>query len=47
MAILKRIEFETATVSRPISKYEILLKEESDKATIVDRDVKVSKSMGC
>lgn len=40
--IEKGIEFETATVSRPVSKYEIT-KKESDKATIVDRDVKVSK----
>lgn len=40
--IEKGIEFEAATVSRPVSKYEIT-KKESDKATIVDRDVKVSK----
>lgn len=40
--IEKGIEFDTATVSRPVSKYEIT-KKESDKATIVDRDVKVSK----
>lgn len=40
--IEKGIEFEIATVSRPVSKYEIT-KKESDKTTIVDRDVKVSK----
>lgn len=40
--IEKGIEFETTTVSRPVSKYEIT-KKESDKTTIVDRDVKVSK----
>ena len=40
--IEKGIEFETVTVSRPVSKYEIT-KKESDKTTIVDRDVKVSK----
>lgn len=40
--IEKGIEFETATVNRPVSKYEIT-KKESDKTIIADRDVKVSK----